>query len=1254
MDELPSSSVPPHAHEDVPKLAGSRFPVAGLGASSGGLVALQELFDHLPADTGMAFVVVQHLAPDRDSQLAKLLSTHTSMGVTEVSEEEEAPAVEPNHIYVLPSGHDMVMAAGRLELRPHERESRQKSVDVLFRSLARELGHLAVGVVLSGSASDGTAGLKEIKSAGGFTLAQNDSAQSTGMPHSAVAAGCVDFVLSPPEIASELARIARHLAQAEAEDEEQPGHQRIADLMHRATGVDFTHYKSNTLRRRIIRRMTLHRLGGWQEYEDMLLNAPEEIEALYQEILIGVTCFFRDADTFDAMAREVFPKLIADCPEGGSVRIWTAGCATGEEAYSLAMAFTEYAEAAGSKAVLTLLATDVNPAAIEKARAGLYSVSIENDVTPERLRRFFTREGLGYRVRKDLRERCIFSRHDVLSDPPFSRIQFVTCRNLLIYLTPVLQQRVMSLFHYSLIPGGWLWLGSSESVGPAREQFEAVEGRHKLFVRRPGGRMAALRRGPLPQGQGFFPVNPRAARDLGPAGLPRDAERLLLNKYAPPGVVITSGLEIVQFQGDTGAFLSPAPGAASMSLFNMLREGLTTGVRDALQRAEKSGTTIRTEGLKVRSSSGLTEVAVEVIPLRPGTPGTGFIVLFEEAGQQRSSELRRSPVQRWWGRLRGRRPADVPDIRDEEIQHLMQELTSTREALQVTVEQYEAVNEELQAANEEAQSANEELQSINEELETSKEESEATNEELAILNDEMKSRNAQLSTLNSELQVAREFAEGVVRSVRLPLIVLSSELKVRMVNRYFCEHFHVTLEETEGRSFCEIGSRQWDIEPLRTLLDEVRTEKSIEDFELEHHFEHIGRRKILINAQRVNQTDEAEPFIILVFEDITERRQLEAMLVGRALDLQRADTNKNEFLAMLAHELRNPLAPMRNVLELLRAGSAGEEREQTLNMLDRQISNMSRMVDDLLDVSRITEGRIELRMQPVELEPVLTAAAAMARLECPKNEQTLTISIPSAPVYLLADRTRLEQVFGNLLNNACKYSGKGSHISLIAEFGPTPDAQSVTVRVKDDGAGISPDLLPRIFDLFVQASRTLDRAHGGLGIGLTLVQRLVKLHGGSVEAFSEGPGTGSEFVVRLPIIHEAPAATPQAAASANAKARRILVVDDNADSARSLALLQSRQGHETRTAFTGPAGLAAAREFRPDVILLDIGLPEMNGLEVARAIRSEPALADVFLVAMSGYGAPQDRQNAIDAGFNEYMVKPADLRQLNDWIMSRP
>ncbi len=508
--------------------------------------------------------------------------------------------------------------------------------------------------------------------------------------------------------------------------------------------------------------------------------------------------------------------------------------------------------------------------------------------------------------------------------------------------------------------------------------------------------------------------------------------------------------------------------------------------------------------------------------------------------------------------------------------------------------------------------------------------------------------------LQIEIAAHQESSRALVEKARLldlsndAIIVRDSDHKITSWNKGAEKLYGWTSEEAAGRDLhallqTEFPQPRGEIEALLRRVREFRGEV--------WQVARDGRRIPLL-CRWVFDRDTGS--ILTSYTDITDRRALETALADHAAHLMRADRSKDEFLAMLAHELRNPLAPLRNAAEILRAADAtSDERQQAEGIIFRQIDNMSRMIDDLLDVSRITEGKIELRMQPVPLEAIFTAATDLVRSSCAARHQHLAISMPAVPTYVTADATRLEQVFVNLLSNACKYGGEGCHISLSADRDPSAEPAMVTIRVRDDGIGIAAELLPQIFDLFVQATRSLDRAHGGLGIGLTLVKRLVKLHGGSIEARSEGLGHGSEFIVRLPILDFSPLQPATPSPAQREIPRLILIVDDNIDSARSMAALQSRRGHETRTAFTGPEALAVAADFHPEVVLLDIGLPDMDGYEVARQLRLMPTLSGAFLVAITGYSGAEARAQAQLAGFDEYLVKPADLDLLREWLSSR-
>ena len=1334
---------------------GASFPIVGVGASAGGLEAFTQLLKALPMDTGMAFVLIQHLAPSHASALAEILSRATKMPVAEVQDE---PTIEPNRVYVIPPDRGMMIVGGTLQLLPREGGAMHRPIDQFFRSLAREQGHQAIGVVLSGTASDGTVGLEAIKAEGGITFAQDATAQHEGMPHSAIASGCVDFVLSPDEIAREIVRIGHHPYAAPPPGspipDREPYFAQVLQLLHRATGVDFTHYKFNTLYRRVTRRMLLQKLDGLGPYVQFLRQTPPEVEALFQDILISVTSFFRDPESFEALKSQVFPRLLKGRSRQDPVRIWTLGCSTGQEAYSLAMAFAEAAEETGSQAPLQLFATDLNPACIERARAGVYSKDIALDMSPERLRRFFTEGDAGYRISKTIRDACIFSRHNVLADPPFSRIDLISCRNLLIYLEPVLQQKIVPTLHYALKPMGCLWLGGSETIGNYRNLFEAEDAKHKIYSKKPCSSPEKghfmLQHSGLPR----VPFVPFATRPGDTAAdLHKEADRILLTKFAPPGVVVSADLEILQYRGDTGPYLTPAPGKASFSLLKMLREGLLVAVRAAVLRANKEKVPVREEGLRVKSEGETRDVAIEVIPLKGDeAKGGGFLVLFESARTRLEGEAFADPQGSESSAKASPSRAAPPDTDNARLE---QELLATREYLQSLIEEQEAANEELQSANEEVQSANEELQSTNEELETSKEEIQSSNEELATVNDELNNRNAELNRVNNDLinllgsiqmaivmlgpdlrvrrftptaekllnlipadvgrpladiklnldnlpdlqplltevidtvrtkefdvrdkrgrwyslrirpyktldhkidgavvllvdvdaqKRAQAYTESIVATVREPLLVLDKDLCVLSASRSFYETFRAAPQDTITRPLFELGNGQWNILDLRRLLEEVLPQDNqIDDFEIEHEFEQIGRKIMRLNARRLIQEADQAPLILLAIEDVTEHSRLEQQTREQAAELTDLHRRKDEFLAMLSHELRSPLAPISNAVQLLglQWGSENAIQKQARGIIERQLGQLQHLVDDLLEVSRITTGRVQLRQKRVAVSGIVEGAVETVRPLIDQRHHELTVSLPPGKIWLNADSARLEQVVVNLLTNAAKYTPDGGQIWLTVQ----QEGDQCVLRVRDTGVGISATLLPCVFDLFTQAERSLDRSQGGLGIGLALVRRLTELHRGHV-AVDSTLGQGSEFVVRLPIAPTvAPLAPPSAMETGQATIRplRVLMVDDNVDMVLSFSMLLKELGHEVRHAHDGPTAVRAAIDYRPDVILLDIGLPGLNGYEVANRIRQHSVLENVVLVALTGYGQDADRQAALTAGFDHHLVKPAQLDQL--------
>jgi two-component system CheB/CheR fusion protein len=729
--------------------------IVGLGASAGGLEALEEFFSEMPGDTGMAFVVVTHLHPGRVSLMPELLGRKAAMPVTEV---DGTVVVEPNRVYLAPPGRLLEILNGTLHAteppEPPEKAPRALAIDTFFRSLAADQKERAVGIVLSGTGTDGTLGLAEIKGASGMTMAQEESsAQYTGMPHSAIGSLRVDFVLPPRAMPRQLQAYAAKALRRDrggggalAKESEQ-SLARIFLILRSRTGHDFSHYKAATIRRRIERRMNVRQIDTVADYVTFLQTTPEEIERLFKALLIGVTSFFRDPEAFAALGT-LLPELVAGKPKDYVFRAWVTGCATGEEAYSIAILLRETLETLGSNLAVQIFATDLDAEAIDVARAGEYPERIAADVSPRRLERFFAKgEGI-YRVKKQIREMIVFAPQDVIEDPPFTKLDLVSCRNLLIYLDGVLQQRVIPIFHYALRMGGVLFLGSAESVGVVGHLFETVDKKWKIFRRKevPTGTYLAefpsTRRESASEG---LPEAPRRASTIPPfdVAVVQPAERAILANLAPPTVLMHERGEVVHIHGRTGQCLEPAPGPqAQANIYNMARGGLglelAIAVRDA---AARPGEEVVQRGVAVRTNGDTVRVDLRVRKLvRPDSLAGLFLVAFDRV----------EPVV---APAPGEAPPEMPIAGSaERMAALESELQRAREIHQSTVEELETANEELKSANEELQSTNEELQSTNEALETSKEEMQSLNEELQTVNAELQGKVEALSRVNDDMK----------------------------------------------------------------------------------------------------------------------------------------------------------------------------------------------------------------------------------------------------------------------------------------------------------------------------------------------------------------------------------------------------------------------------------------------------------------------------------------------------------------------
>lgn len=742
------------------------FMVAGVGASAGGLEACSMLLRAMPRDVGVALIIVQHLSPGHDSMMPQLLAGRTALPVAEVT---DGMRIEPNRVFVIPPSFHLEIVQACLRLRPRPADRTQHMpIDHFFRSLAEYAQSRAIGIILSGSASDGAIGMQEIKANGGIAIVQEPrTARNDGMPRAAIGTGVIDLVLPPDLIAAELARIAAsplvaRLARAAGPEPEIHDEHfgRILRMLRTASGVDFAQYKQPTIRRRLQRRMVLHKIGSFEDYVAYLEQNPAEIGALYQDILIHVTRFFRDSESFEALTSGAFGSMAGNRAGDAPIRVWIPGCSTGEEAYSVAIALIEFLGERADDTPVQIFATDVSDTAIDHARAGVYPESIAADVSPERLRRFFTKTDGSYKVTKAVRDLCVFARQDLTRDPPFSRLDLIVCRNVLIYLGANLQRRLMNVFHYALRPMGFLMLGSAETVGPAVDLFSPLDKRHRLFTKKVAGE-----RGDMGFGRAEAMINRsegqrRPRMEYRPTSVQNEANHIVLARYSPAGVLVDDDLQVLQFRGQTGKFIEPPSGDPSLNILKMAREGLLYALRTALHEARKTGQSVRREGLRIRPNGGSIQANLEVVPMGEPPERRHFLILFEDATGKRAP----------------RRPPTPKKTRkgghEQRIRELEYEVAASREYLQSIIQDLEAANEELQSANEEILSANEELQSTNEELDTAKEELQSTNEELNTLNEELQGRNEELGRVNGDLM-------NLLASVQIAIVIVSGDLRIR-------------------------------------------------------------------------------------------------------------------------------------------------------------------------------------------------------------------------------------------------------------------------------------------------------------------------------------------------------------------------------------------------------------------------------------------------------------------------------------------
>jgi len=1079
------------------------FPIVGFGASAGGIEAFTELLRHLDSDLGMAYVLIMHLSPNHKSALTEIVRAQTKMPVHTVKDGMEVMA---NNIYVIPPNTYMSLVDGHLKLASRSITAVGNfAVDYFLAALASIYKNNAIGVVLSGTATDGTLGLKAIKAEGGITFAQDNSAKFNGMPQSAYDSGYVDFLLSPEGIATELARLVHvpytHLPSDKIEavqSKELRDHsedlKKILAVIKAKTGVDFfLNYKHASVYRRVVRRMVLNKFETLQDYTAMLKTTPKEVELLYDDFLINVTGFFRDPDFYKTLTSKVFPSIIAERKSVDPIRIWVAGCSTGEEAYSIAICLMEFLEERELNFPIQIFASDLDVNAIEKARLGIYPVSTLQAVSLDRLHKYFIKFDGHYQIVKSVREFCVFSQHNLLKDPPFSRIDLISCQNVLIYLETSPQLRILQTFHYALNQSGYLFLGKSETIGTSSDLFEPLDKKIKIY-----GRKATT----SPQmeftirGQGDVTMKEKEIKDQQPdVDVDSDIGKLILSRYVPPCVLVNKNLMIIQFFGIISPYLEPVTGKASLNVLKIIREDLVIHLGNLLQQARKTEKVVAKEGIRILTNKIIKEVTIEVAPRKNASGDIQFLVVFKENSIDQ-------PAQNTNG------SKSKTNSHERTIVKLEEQLTESRGLIRASNEEYETTYEELQAFNEEILSSNEELQSVNEELETSKEELQSAIEELSTTNDELLKR-------NMELKQSRTYAEAIIETMHSPLLVLTSNFQVRMANKAFYQTFKLTRENTEGRFIYELGNNAWEIPSLREQLDELLVMKSnFKEFEIKHTFGGLGELVLSVNAYRLFKDDNInETLLLLDFNDIGE-------LLKSNKELKEVNEQLEEFAFVSSHDLQEPLRKIQAFSSYLALPEANLNAfaKKYSQKINTSSARMSTLIKDLLSFSLLSQ--VEKKFVKIDLNETLKNVLADFEVIIKKKKSVVNLSaLPT----VLASPIHMSQLFHNLIENALKFGKENSIIKVTAEkvtreniskYKLDEGKQYVAIIVNDNGIGFNQKYAPKMFGLF-QRLHNIEGVAGS-GVGLTICKKIVEDIGGLIMAKGK-ENVGATFTVVLPV-----------------------------------------------------------------------------------------------------------------------------------------
>jgi two-component system CheB/CheR fusion protein len=1183
----------------APALAGTAVqntidcPVVGIGASAGGLEACSKLLDALHGSNGKAFIFVQHLEPTHASLLVSLLSKHSSLTVLEAA---DGMRVEADHLYIIPPASLLTMRDGALHVAATQtRQGARLPFDALLQSMALACGQRAACIVLSGTGTDGSAGLLAIKQHGGFVVAQEPGeADYSGMPSSAIATGAVDKVLPLADVPEALTHWRSTIPQDSATRVAVPPTDLLPDiiaLLSAQTPHDFSLYKPGTLRRRVERRMAMAaiRLDDVGSYVTVLKSDPAEVESLARDLLIHVTGFFRDPAIFELLASTVIPELIAAQPAGQALRVWVAGCSTGEEAYSLAILFLEQLEAARSSAKLQIFASDTDPQSVAFARDGCYPTTIAADVGAARLARFFVREDHGYSALPELRATVVFTVQDLLTDPPFARIDFISCRNVLIYLGAEAQRKIISLFHFALRSGGLLLLGHTEGIGAATDRFESMSKAARLFRH-----IGRKRPGDVDFSMGAFKIArlPANATETTPlsrqAALAALCQRHALATHGPATVLSNRQHECLYSLGPVERYLRMAPGHATLDILAMVPETLRPRLRSAILRCIQDNAPVTVVGGTTMRDRESLAFNVEIYPVE--NDGENLLLIYfidQPAGlrPQTAADTGSKPA--------AKRPASEQALAAQ-VTALERQLKTTQAELAGALHSLETSGEEQKSISENALATHEEFQATNEELLTSKEELQSLNEELTALNSQLQETLEQQRTTSADLQ-------NVLYSTDVATLFLDTDLRIRLFTPATKSLFHV-IKTDIGRPLEDLRSLTADAGLAADAREVLRTRDTIER-EIETPTGAWCRR-ILPYRTHDNQVEG----VVITFTDITQQRLTARTLEAAKREAETATAAKSRFLAAASHDLRQPLQTL-SLLQGLLASRVKDPAAATLvGKVEDTVASMSRMLNALLDINQIEAGVLNVQMTSFDINDVLDRLRSAFSYDA--AAKGLAFRVMPCSVRVETDASLLKQMLRNLVSNALKYTESGGVL-----LGCRRRGSMLRIEVWDTGIGIPHQELGAIFDEYHQINNPAGERDRGLGLGLSIVRQLGVLLRHRVHVASR-PGKGSVFSIEVPVstsVVVAGSSAPPAASEPVAQAPppvagrpggRLLVVEDDADLRDLLTAILGEDGHHADAVRDGPAALTWAASIRPDLVITDYNLPgDMDGLAVVTRLR---------------------------------------------------